>query len=122
MDSPNTHIAGQYNPYSGAETLKIMFKRIWEECEKHQDFAQHLAYTKFEYEFALTFRSEAIVPTVIKGRSTHELRPVNDTITITGTSAPAPDDARREAGIFVPTPTLTQAGLVDIPLQSQNPQ
>jgi hypothetical protein len=123
QDTPNTHIAtGQYNPYNGAETLKIMFKRIWDQCEKHQDFAQHIAYTKFNFEFTLVFNAEAIVPTVIKGKSAHELRPTEATITVTGTSAPAPDDGRREAGLFVPAPTLTQAGLVDIPLQAQNSQ
>lgn len=121
--SPASHIAsGTYNPYNGREALDLIMKRIYNELKDHQDFANHLAYTRFTYSFELKFQPEAIESTVIKGRSQEgpKLR-AESTHEVKGSSPGAPDDGRREAGLFVPTTTLTSGGLVDIPLQSQLP-
>src|SRR5262245_16467411 len=122
--TPTGHLAGQgtYNPYNGREALDIFMRQIFNQLKNHQDFASHIAYTKFEYDFTLKFRAEAIEPTVIKGKEAHEIRFVDQSFTVTGTSNPAPDIARREAGLVVPAPTLTAGGMVDIPLQKQEAQ
>ena len=122
--TPTTHLAnpGVYNPYNGREALDILMKRIYNQLREHQEFSSHLSLTKFEYDFTLSFRAESVEPTIIKGKERHELRPLDATFTVKGSSAPAPDDGRREADLVVPAPTLTAGGMVDIPLQSQPPQ
>jgi len=118
--SPSGHLAtSAYNPYNGRECLDIIMKRIYQTLKDHQDFASHITYTKFEFEFSLYFKSEAITPTTVKGKQSYELREAEKGFTVTGTSAPAPDDGRREAGLVVPAPVLTAGGMVDIPLQVQ---
>lgn len=122
--TPTGHIASgaAYNPYSGKEVLDILMKRIYNQLRDHQDFANHLSYTKFNIDFALTLHTEALVPTVIKGKEAYELRPKDESFTVAVTSEPAPDTMRQEAGLLIPKPTLTTGGMVDIPLQSQMPQ
>lgn len=121
--NPTGHLTsvGPYNPYNGNEALKLIFKRLWDYCEKHQIFAHHVTYTQFETEFEMRFKGEAIEPVVLKGKETFELRTKDATINITGSSPSAPDDGRREAGLVVPKPTNTLGGMVDIPMQSQTP-
>ena len=120
LSNPSGHIAvGSYNPYNGREALDIIMKRIYNQLSEDQQFGSHLALTKFSFDFTLVFQGEAIEPTIIKGKEQHELRPIDKSFTVTGTSAQAPDDGRREAGLVVPAPTLTSGGMVDIPLGSQ---
>lgn len=119
-EQPAAHIStSPYNPYNGNEALKLIFRRIWDQCEQHQMFAQHLTYTQFEMEFQLKFKGESIEATVVKGEKKFELRPREATITVTGNSPAAPDDGRREAGVPVPSAQLSQGGMVDITLQQQ---
>jgi hypothetical protein len=121
--TPTAHIAGAgaYNPYNGKEKLDILMKRIYAQLRDDQSFAQHLTSTKFEIEFTLVLREEALVPTVIKGKQLYELRPQESTFNLTVTSEPAPDTMRRAEGLLVPQPTLTTGGMVDIPMQAQLP-
>jgi hypothetical protein len=120
--TPHLANSGAYNPYNGREALDILMKRLYNQLRDHQEFGSHLAYTRFEYDFTLNFKAESLEPTIIKGKERHGVRPVDASFTIKGTSAQAPDDGRREAGLVVPAPTLTAGGMVDIPLQSQTPQ
>lgn len=118
-NAPAGHLAtGAYNPYNGREALDIIMKKIYSQLREDQQFGSHMALTKFGFNFTLSFQGEAIEPTVIKGKSVQELRAVDKDFTVVGTSAPAPDDGRREAGLVVPAPTMTSAGLVDIPIGS----
>lgn len=121
--TPTAHIAsgGAYNPYSGKEVLDILMKRIYNQLRDHQDFANHLSYTKFTVDFTLALHTEALMPTTIKGKEAYELRPKDESFTVTITSEPAPDTMRQEAGLLIPKPTLTTGGMVDIPMQAQLP-
>jgi len=122
--TPTAHIAGAgaYNPYSGKEVLDIVMKRIYAQLKEHQDFALHLSYTKFEVDFTLTLKTEALIPTTTKGKQSYGIRPTESNHTVVVISEPAPDTMRRDNGLTVPQPTLTAGGMVDIPLQAQMPQ
>jgi len=121
--TPTAHLTGggAYNPYSGKEALDILMKRIYAQLRDHQDFSNHLSYTKFDIDFTVVLRAEALQPTLIKGKQSYELRPTESTFTVAVTSEPAPDTMRRAEGLVVPQPTLTTGGMVDIPHQSQMP-
>lgn len=107
--TPTTHLRDSlpYNPYSGREALDIIMKRVYTHLKEHQAFASHLSYTKFDYDFGLVLTPESQEPITIRSK---------------GSSAQAPDDGRREAGLTIPKPTLTAGGMVDIPLQKQEAQ
>jgi len=121
--TPTAHIAGAgaYNPYNGKEVLDILMKRIYSQLRDHQDFANHLSYSKFGIDFTLTLKAESLTPTTIKGKQSCEPRPLEGTYSVAVTSEPAPDTMRRAEGLLVPQPTLTTGGMVDIPMQAQLP-
>jgi hypothetical protein len=120
--TPTAHIStGAYNPYNGKEVLDILMKRIYAQLRDHQDFANHLTYEKWDIDFTLTLKTLALTPNVVKGKQVYEARPAESTFTVSVTSEPTPDTMRRDNGLTVPQPTLTQGGMVDIPLQAQLP-
>ena len=110
----------QYNALDGIEIAKLISKQFYEYLLSHRAFAHNLTYPKFEWTLELMFcgwPQEQPVKVELSGSKEGNVlmttKPVDEAITVKGSSSRAPDQDRDTAGIPKPRVTQTPFGLVD---------